>query len=73
MTSDLSVVRQGTSMLPSPSPSPGSPGTPATLGTVDIVVLVVYFVLILAVGLWVRLNYLCQKQMRTTLPFKNPT
>uniref|UniRef100_A0A667Z3Z5 Sodium/myo-inositol cotransporter 2 n=1 Tax=Myripristis murdjan TaxID=586833 RepID=A0A667Z3Z5_9TELE len=40
---------QGTSMLPSSSPSPG---VQTTLGTVDIVVLVVYFVLVLAVGLW---------------------
>lgn len=50
MTFDVTESRQGTSMPPSPSPSPG--GT-TTLATVDIVVLVVYFLLILAVGLWV--------------------
>uniref|UniRef100_A0A667ZBA4 Sodium/myo-inositol cotransporter 2 n=1 Tax=Myripristis murdjan TaxID=586833 RepID=A0A667ZBA4_9TELE len=44
---------QGTSMLPSSSPSPG---VQTTLGTVDIVVLVVYFVLVLAVGLWVSVG-----------------
>ncbi|TDH02871.1 hypothetical protein EPR50_G00157110 [Perca flavescens] len=49
MTFDITESRQGTSMPPSPSPSPG--GT-TTLGTVDIVVLVVYFLLVLAVGLW---------------------
>ncbi|XP_032392632.1 sodium/myo-inositol cotransporter 2 isoform X2 [Etheostoma spectabile] len=49
MIFDVTESRQGTSMPPSPSPSPG--GT-TTLGTVDIVVLVVYFLLVLAVGLW---------------------
>lgn len=47
---DSVQARQGTSMPPSPSPSPG---VTSTLGTVDIVVLVVYFLTILAVGLWV--------------------
>lgn len=44
------TVPQGTTIPASPSTPPG---TPTTLGTVDIVVLVVYFVLVLAVGLWV--------------------
>lgn len=47
---DSVQARQGTSMPPSPSPSPG---VTSTLVTVDIVVLVVYFLMILAVGLWV--------------------
>lgn len=41
-------------MGPSPSPSPGNQ---TTLVTVDIVVLVIYFLLILAVGFWVRTGY----------------
>lgn len=40
----------GTSMTPSTSPAPE---TKHTLVTVDIVVLVVYFLLVLAVGIWV--------------------
>uniref|UniRef100_A0A3B4YQN0 Sodium/myo-inositol cotransporter 2 n=1 Tax=Seriola lalandi dorsalis TaxID=1841481 RepID=A0A3B4YQN0_SERLL len=49
MNFDLAAGRQGTSMTPSPSPSPGAR---TTLVTEDIVVLVVYFLLVLGVGLW---------------------
>uniref|UniRef100_A0A3B4TZI6 Sodium/myo-inositol cotransporter 2 n=1 Tax=Seriola dumerili TaxID=41447 RepID=A0A3B4TZI6_SERDU len=49
MNFDLAAGRQGTSMTPSPSPSPGAR---TTLVTGDIVVLVVYFLLVLGVGLW---------------------
>lgn len=42
---------------PDVSPSPTTEGTlpPTTLATTDIVVLVIYFLLVLAVGLWVSL------------------
>jgi branched-subunit amino acid ABC-type transport system permease component len=43
------ATTQGTTVPPSQSPGLGVP----TLVTIDIVVLVVYFLLVLAVGLWV--------------------
>ena len=57
-TSDLMASSQGTSAAPSlpPTTSTGGPGPQATLVVVDIVVLVVYFLLVLAVGLWVSVQ-----------------
>jgi len=45
----------GTSMAPPPSSPPPLPGDEATLQTVDILVLVAYFMVVMAVGIWVSL------------------
>lgn len=47
---------EGHQMTSTPPTSSAPPGITATLAVVDIVVLVVYFLLILAVGIWVSLD-----------------
>lgn len=53
LTFDLMAATEHPNVSPSPTAEVTSP--PTTLATTDIVVLVIYFLLVLAVGLWVSL------------------